>query len=47
MEFAVDADNTTVQEAVLADERSAKYLDGKQIIKVIIVPKRMVNIVCK
>jgi leucyl-tRNA synthetase len=47
MEFAVDADNATVQEAVLADERSAKYLDGKQIIKVIIVPKRMVNIVCK
>ena len=47
MEFAVDADNATVQEAVLADERSAKYLDGKQIINVIIVPKRMVNIVGK
>ena len=46
-EFAADADNKTIEEAVMADERTAKYVDGKQIIKVIIVPKRMVNIVCK
>ena len=45
MEFAADADNQTIQEAVLADERSPKYIDGKPIVKVIIVPKRMVNIV--
>ena len=42
-----DADNATVEQAVKADERTAKYIDGKQIVKVIIVPKRMVNIVCK
>ena len=47
MEFAADADNKTIEEAVLADERAQKYIDGKQIMKVIIVPKRMVNIVCK
>ena len=45
MEFAADADNQTIQDAVLADERATKYIDGKPIVKVIIVPKRMVNIV--
>ena len=47
MEFPADADNQTIQDTVLADERATRYIDGKQIIKVIIVPKRMVNIVCK
>jgi leucyl-tRNA synthetase len=47
MEFAADADNTTIEQTVMSDERSAKYIDGKQVIKVIIVSKRMVNIVCK
>ena len=31
----------------MADPRTAKYIDGKQIVKVIIVPKRMVNVVVK
>ena len=47
MEFPADADNKTIEEAVLADERSQKYLEGFQVAKVIIVPKRMVNIVLK
>ena len=47
MQFPADADNQTIEAAVRADERTAKYVDGKQIMKVIIVPKRMVNIVCK
>ena len=47
MQFAADADQQTIQNAVLADERSAKYLEGKQPKKVIIVPKRMVNLVIK
>ena len=47
MAFAADADNQTIQDAVLADERSQKYLEGFQVAKVIIVPKRMVNIVLK
>ena len=47
MQFAADADNKTVEDAVLADERAQKYLEGFQVVKVIIVPKRMVNIVLK
>lgn len=47
MTFAADADNKTIEEAVLADERAQKYIEGFQIAKVIIVPKRMVNIVLK
>ena len=47
MSFAADADNKTIEDAVLHDERAQKYLDGMNIVKVIIVPKRMVNIVLK
>ena len=47
MAFAADADNKTIEESVLADERAAKYLEGQQVVKIIVVPKRMVNIVCK
>ncbi len=45
--FAADADKDTIEKETLADERSAKYIDGKQIIKVIVVPKRIINIVVK
>ncbi len=45
MEFPVDASNDDIQQSVLADERAAKYVEGFDIKKVIIVPKRMVNIV--
>ena len=45
--FAADADKDTIQKETLADERSAKYIDGKQIVKVIVVPKRIINIVVK
>ena len=47
MQFGVDADNETIEKAVLADPRSSKYIEGKSIVKIIIVPKRMVNIVVK
>ena len=47
VQFPADADNTTIEAAIRADERTAKYVEGKQIVKVIIVPKRMVNIVVK
>ena len=47
MEFAADADNATIQAAVMGDERAQKYMEGKQVVKVIIVPKRMVIIVIK
>ena len=45
MEFPADASNDDIQQSVLADERAAKYVEGFDIKKVIIVPKRMVNIV--
>lgn len=45
--FPADAANTDIEQAVLEDERSQKYLDGKQILKVIIVPKKIVNVVVK
>ena len=47
MEFPVDADNDTIQKEVIADERSEKWMEGKQIVKVIVVPKKLINIVLK
>ena len=47
MDFPTDADNTTIEKTVLAEEQTQKYIDGKKIVKVIIVPKRIVNIVLK
>ena len=47
MQFAADADNKAIEEAVMADERSAKYIGEKKVAKVIIVPKKIVNIVVK
>ena len=45
--FAADATNDEIQAAVLADEQSKKYLDGKKVVKVIVVPKKIVNVVIK
>ena len=47
MEFPADAASEAIQETVLADERSIKWIDGKNIVKVIVVPKKIVNIVVK
>ena len=47
MQFDADADNKTIEDAVMADERSAKYIGEKSVAKVIIVPKKIVNIVIK
>ncbi len=47
MEFSSEADNKTIEEEVLSSEKTSKYIDGKQIVKVIIVPKRIVNVVLK
>ena len=46
-EFPIDATNETIQQEVIADERSEKWMEGKQIAKVIIVPKKLINIVLK
>ena len=47
IELPADADNAAIEQAVRSDERTAKYVEGKQIVKVIVVPKRMVNLVIK
>ena len=45
MEFATDADNNTIQATVMANEQAQKWIEGKTPKKVIIVPKKIVNIV--
>ena len=47
MEFPADAAQDAIQADVLADERSVKWMEGKSIVKVIVVPKKIVNIVIK
>lgn len=47
MNFPANAENATIEQCVLKNEQTQKYLEGKQVIKVIIVPKRIVNIVIK
>lgn len=47
MTFPIDASKEDVETAALNDERSKKYIDSKTIVKVIVVPKKIVNIVCK
>lgn len=45
LEFPADADNETIQATVLAHESTQKWMDGKPARKIIIVPKKIVNIV--
>jgi leucyl-tRNA synthetase len=45
IKVAVDADNATIEAAAKAAEKAQPFLAGKTIKKVIIVPKRMVNLI--
>ncbi|MDR2950878.1 MAG: leucine--tRNA ligase [Prevotella sp.] len=45
IEFAVDTPNDEIEKTVLEHQNSAKWLEGKTPKKVIIVPKKIVNIV--
>ena len=45
MEFDADAASDAIQAAVLADERSQKWIEGKTLKKIIVVPKKIVNVV--
>ncbi|MBR4533694.1 MAG: leucine--tRNA ligase [Bacteroidaceae bacterium] len=47
IDFPADADNASIEATVRSHELMPKYLEDKQIMKIIIVPKRMINIVCK
>jgi len=45
VEFPLDMDRVEIEKQILAHEKSAHYLDGKTPKKVIIVPKKIINIV--
>lgn len=45
--FPADATNDAIQAAVLEDEQSHKYIGDKKVVKVIVVPKKIVNVVVK
>ena len=43
----VDSTNQTVEQIALADEKIKKFTDNKELIKVIVVPNKLINIVTK
>lgn len=47
MNFAATASSDEIQAMTLQDKRTIKYIDGKTVVKVIVVPKKIVNIVLK
>lgn len=47
MTFPANATKEDIEKKALEDERSQHYIDGKTIVKIIVVPKKIINIVCK
>ncbi len=47
LDFPADATREQIQEAAMAAPQTQKYTEGKQVVKVIVVPGRIVNIVIK
>ena len=47
MTFPADATKEDIEKKALEDEQSLHYIDGKTIVKIIVVPKKIINIVCK
>ncbi len=47
IKVAVDSDQEVVKKLAMEDEKVAKHLEGKEIVKVIVVPNKIVNIVVK
>ena len=45
IKVSTDADNATIEAAALASEKVQQFIAGKTIKKVIIVPKKMVNLI--
>ncbi len=46
-QFAADASKEDLERAALEHQDIQKWLDGKEVVKIIIVPKRMINIVVR
>ncbi len=47
LNVSVITDKDELEKAALADKKVATFIEGKDIVKIIVVPKRMVNIVVK
>lgn len=47
MQFATDVDEESIKQAVINDEKARKYIEDNAVVKVIVVPKRIVNVVLK
>ena len=47
LELPAEMDPSTVEKTVLADEKATKWMTGKTLVKVIVVPGKIVNIVLK
>jgi leucyl-tRNA synthetase len=47
IKVAIDSDQEVVKKIAMEDEKVAKHLEGKEIVKVIVVPNKIVNIVVK
>ncbi len=47
LELPLDMDKAAVEKAVLENEQTQKYIDGKTIAKVIVVPGKIVNVALK
>ena len=45
LDFPADATQQQIQNAVLANEKAQSYINGQTIRKVIVVPRKIVNIV--
>ena len=47
MEFPIDTPKEAIEKAVLEHEKAQKWIEGKQVAKIIVVPKKIVNVVVK
>lgn len=47
LDFPADATKDTIEQEVMQSEQAKKYLEGMQVVKVIVVPRKIVNIVLK
>jgi leucyl-tRNA synthetase len=45
IEVPVDADKESISQVALADSNAARYIEGKQVKKIIVVPGKLVNVV--
>lgn len=47
LDFPADATKDTIEQEVMQSQQAKKYLEGMQVVKVIVVPRKIVNIVLK